>query len=68
MARLLPSTRRTEPRPLDLLAGQVRVGPDFDDPLPEENPAAFEGRGPGGCYWTRMFWSGVSTSLSASGQ
>ena len=47
MARLVPyTTRRTTPRPLGLLAGQVWVGPDFDDPLPEEILAAFEGRGP----------------------
>lgn len=46
MARLVPCARPREPRPLDLLAGQVWVGPDFDDPLPEEILAAFEGRGP----------------------
>jgi len=46
MARLVPLARRTTPRPLGLLEGQVWVGPDFDDPLPEEIQAAFEGRGP----------------------
>ncbi len=43
-ARLLPLAHRTTPRPFDLLAGQVTVGPDFDDPLPDEILAAFEGR------------------------
>jgi prevent-host-death family protein len=43
LARLVPLARRTTPRPLGLLAGQVTVGPDFDDPLPEEMCQAFEG-------------------------
>ncbi len=46
MARLVPLERRTSPRPLGLLAGQVRVGPDFDDPLPDEVMRAFEGLAP----------------------
>jgi prevent-host-death family protein len=46
LARLVPLTRRTTPRPLGLLAGQVIVGPDFDDPLPDDIQAAFEGRSP----------------------
>ena len=44
LARLVPLARRTTPRPFGLLAGQVTVGPDFDDPLPDEILAAFEGR------------------------
>ena len=36
--------RRTTPRPLGLLAGQVRIGRDFDDPLPEDVVAAFRGK------------------------
>ena len=46
LARLVPYARRTAPRPLGLLAGRVTVGPDFDDPLPEDIQAAFEGRAP----------------------
>ena len=45
VARLMPLAKRTTPRPLGLLAGQVTVGPDFDDPLPDDVLAAFEGRG-----------------------
>jgi hypothetical protein len=30
------------PRPLGLLKGLIWVGPDFDDPLPEEIMRAFE--------------------------
>jgi prevent-host-death family protein len=40
-------TRLAEPRPrvrLGVLAGRVRVGDDFDAPLPVEVMAAFEGR------------------------
>ncbi len=44
LARLVPLARRTTPRPLGLLAGQVTVGEDFDDPLPDDMAAAFEGR------------------------
>lgn len=46
LARLVPLARRTEPRPLGLLKGQVWVGPDFDDPLPEEIMRAFRGESP----------------------
>ena len=45
VARLMPLAKRTTPRPLGLLAGQVTVGPDFDDPLPDDVLAGFEGRG-----------------------
>ena len=34
---------RTGPRKLGLLAGEVRVNADFDDPLPDDLLAAFEG-------------------------
>jgi prevent-host-death family protein len=43
LARLVPLARRTTPRPLGLLAGQVTVGPDFDDPLPDDINAGFAG-------------------------
>jgi prevent-host-death family protein len=36
LARLVPLAKRTTPRPLGLLAGRVKVGDDFDDPLPDE--------------------------------
>ncbi|WP_428483312.1 type II toxin-antitoxin system Phd/YefM family antitoxin [Rhodopila sp.] len=42
LARLVPLAKRTSPRPLGLLAGQVTIGPDFDDPLPEEILQAFK--------------------------
>ena len=43
LARLVPLAKRTTPRPFGLLAGQVRIGDDFDDPLPEDIMAAFRG-------------------------
>ena len=46
MARLVPLERRTAPRPLGLLAGQVWVGDDFDDPLPDDLQRAFDGLDP----------------------
>lgn len=46
LARLVPVDNRAtlEPRPLGLLKGQVIVGDDFDDPLPQDIMDAFEGR------------------------
>ena len=41
LARLVPLARRTAPREVGFLAGQVRVGPDFDAPLPDELATAF---------------------------
>lgn len=41
LARLVPLARRTAPRELGFLTGRVRIGPDFDAPLPEELAAAF---------------------------
>ncbi len=47
LARLVPlAAKRTGPRPLGLLAGQVVMGEDFDDPLPEDIAAAFRGERP----------------------
>ena len=46
LARLVPLAKRTAPRELGFLAGQVVVGPDFDDPLPDEIQAAFDGLAP----------------------
>ena len=42
LARLVPLAKRTTPRPLGLYAGQVKVGPHFEDPLPESFLRAFE--------------------------
>jgi len=42
LARLVPLAKRTTPRPLGLLAGQVHVGPDFDDPMPDDFLRHFE--------------------------
>jgi prevent-host-death family protein len=44
LARLVPLAARTGPRQLGLLAGEVRMGADFDDPLPESVLAAFKGK------------------------
>jgi prevent-host-death family protein len=44
LARLVPFSTRSTPRPLGMLAGQVTVGPDFDDPLPDDMQLSFEGR------------------------
>jgi prevent-host-death family protein len=44
LVRLVPVAQRSMQRPLGLLASQVIIGPDFDDPLPDEMQLAFEGR------------------------
>lgn len=46
LARLVPLSKRTTPRPLGMFAGKIKVGADFDDPLPDDMQAAFEGRAP----------------------
>ncbi len=46
MARLVPLRRRTTPRPLGLLKGEVVLGDDFDSPLPESMARAFRGEEP----------------------
>lgn len=43
LARLVPLARRTSPRPLGFMAGEVVLGPDFDDPLPDDMQTLFEG-------------------------
>ena len=43
LARLVPLDRRTTPRPLELLAGQVSIGEEVGDPLPDDIRLAFEG-------------------------
>lgn len=44
LARLVSLATRTAPRPLGLLAGEVEVGADFDDPLPNGMRWALEGK------------------------
>lgn len=44
--RLVPVQVRKGPRRLGVLEGQVRIGDDFDEPLPEEIARAFRGEGP----------------------
>lgn len=48
LARLVPIEKKEAlgPRPLGLLKGQVVIGDDFDDPLPQDIMEAFEGRSP----------------------
>lgn len=46
MARLVPLRRRTTPRPLGLLRGEVTLGDDFDAPLPDGMARAFRGDAP----------------------
>lgn len=46
LARLVPLTKRTSPRPLGLLASQVELGAGFDDPLPDGVRSVFEGNTP----------------------
>lgn len=46
MAKLIALSRRTTPRPLGLLHGQVCIGDDFDAPLPYEMMCAFRGTKP----------------------
>ncbi|HEX4172540.1 MAG TPA: type II toxin-antitoxin system prevent-host-death family antitoxin [Acetobacteraceae bacterium] len=44
IARLVPVEQKKEPRKLGALAGKLHVPDDFDDPLPDEIIADFEGR------------------------
>jgi prevent-host-death family protein len=43
LARLMPLAKRVAERPLGLYAAYVEMGPDFDDPLPEDLAKAFAG-------------------------
>jgi prevent-host-death family protein len=44
LAKLVPLERRRQPRKPGGWEGRVRIASDFDEPLPEEIQAAFEGR------------------------
>jgi prevent-host-death family protein len=46
LARLVPLATRTASRPLGLFAADIRIGADFDDPLPAGVQAGFEGQLP----------------------
>ena len=46
LARLVPLAPAKPVRRLGTLAGQVVIGDDFDDPLPEEIAAVFRGERP----------------------
>jgi prevent-host-death family protein len=46
VAKLVPMPKRTKARPdrrPGFLKGKIRIGPDFDEPLPEDILAAFRG-------------------------
>jgi prevent-host-death family protein len=44
VARLVPVTPQRKPRKLGGLKGRIRIGKDFDAPLPDDVLAAFEGK------------------------
>jgi prevent-host-death family protein len=44
VARIVPLARAPSPRKPGLLKGKIRIGKNFDDPLPDYVLAAFEGR------------------------
>lgn len=46
VAKLVPYDAPRAPRKLGGLEGQIVIHDDFDDPLPEDIQAAFEGRRP----------------------
>ncbi len=46
LARLVPLANAMEPRKFGLFADVIRVGPEFDDPLPEDMQRAFDGEMP----------------------
>ena len=43
VAKLVALDRMPQKRPIGLLAGQMHIPDDFDDPLPEEILREFEG-------------------------
>lgn len=45
LAKLVPFAKRSEPRQPGGWEGKVRIREDFDEPLPEDLLAAFEGVG-----------------------
>ena len=45
VAKLVPIESRRAPRKLGALRGKIRIGKDFDAPLPDDLLDAFEGNG-----------------------
>ena len=45
VAKLVPIEARRAPRKLGALRGKIRIGKDFDAPLPDDLLDAFEGKG-----------------------
>ena len=46
VARLMPLQEQAKPRTKGLLKSKIRIGKDFDLPLPQDIIAAFEGKAP----------------------
>ena len=44
VARLVPLASAVRPKQLGLLRGKIRIGADFDAPLPDDLLDAFEGK------------------------
>ncbi len=44
VAKLVPIEKSKPVRRFGLMKGQIKIAPDFDDPLPDDILAAFEGR------------------------
>ena len=44
VARLVPLREKRKPRKKGLLKGKIRIADNFDEPLPEEVLASFEGK------------------------
>lgn len=44
VARIVPLAVAAAPRRPGLLKGKIRIGKDFDDPLPDDVLSAFDGR------------------------
>ena len=45
VARLVPIGNAPRPKRFGVLKGKIRIGADFDGPLPDDVLALFEGRG-----------------------
>lgn len=58
MARLSPLTSPVKKKRLGLLKGRIRIAGDFNEPLPDEALASFEGSQPCGSRGTRTCSSG----------
>ena len=45
-AKLVPISATAGTRPMGFMRGEIWIGPDFDDPLPADMQAAFDGEMP----------------------